>query len=267
MNQTWNRNREDPRRIGGPDFPAETQSLRGNGGGHCGVRIALTVLVLASGAAAQNGFPWQNESLHYNINWQSGLSLGEAGMSAHKSEKGWEFETTINAGVPGFAIADRIHSLTTAGLCSEELDRDFSHAGKKTREKTTFDEKAGSAERITLVPDGGAMPGKSTFSIPSCARDALAFLYYARMELGQGRVTPPQQVWFGSGYSVKTDYTGSQTITVANKATVTDHVVVAVRGPKSDFTFEVFYSRDAARTPIQIRIPLALGTFTAELVR
>jgi hypothetical protein len=231
------------------------------------IRIAAGVLTLAGTAAAQNGFPWQNETLHYSINWQSGLSLGEAGLSAHKSEKGWEFEATVNAGVPGFAIADRIHSLTTPGLCSEELDRDFSHAARKTREKTTFDQKAGSAERITLVPDGGTKPGKSTFDIPSCARDVLAFLYYARMELGQGRVTPPQQAWFGSAYSVKTDYTGSQTIQVANKPAVTDHVVVAVKGPKADFNFEVFYARDAARTPMQIRIPLALGTFTIELVR
>jgi hypothetical protein len=264
MNQTWNWQREDPPQR--PDFIPEN-SPRKLGGKIRGVPVAMAVLALAVAAPAQTGFPWQNENLHYSINWQSGLSLGEANLSAHKLEKGWEFETTINAGVPGFAIGDRIHSMTTAGLCSEELDRNFSHGGKKTREKTTFDQKAGSAERLTLLPDGGSQPGKSTFSIPSCARDALAFLYYARMELGQGRVTPAQQVWFGSAYSVKTDYTGSQTVTVANKAVVTDHVVVAVRGPKSDFTFEVFYSRDPARTPMQIRIPLTLGTFTAELVR
>jgi hypothetical protein len=173
----------------------------------------------------------------------------------------------VNAGVPGFSIVDRIHSTTTPTLCSQELEREFNHAGKKTREKTTFDQKAGSAERLTLVPDGGTKPGKSTFDIPSCARDALAFLYYSRMELGQGRVTPPNQVWMGSAYSVKTDYTGAQNIMVDKKSTVTDHVVVSVRGPKSDFTFEVFYARDAARTPLQIKIPLSLGAFTLELVR
>ena len=71
----------------------------------------------------------------------------------------------------------------------------------------------------------------------------------------------------GSAYSVKTDYTGAQNIMVDKKSTVTDHVVVSVRGPKSDFTFEVFYARDAARTPLQIKIPLSLGAFTLELVR
>jgi hypothetical protein len=171
----------------------------------------------------------------------------------------------VSAGVPGFAIADRIRSTTTPSLCSEELDREFSHGGKKTREKTTFDQKAGTADRITLLPDGGTKPGKSTFDIPSCARDALAYFYYSRLELGQGRVTPPNRVWLGSEYAVKTDYTGSQNIKSGAKQVVTDHVVVSVKGPKSDFNFEVFFARDAARTPLQIRIPLQLGTFTLEL--
>ncbi len=230
-------------------------------------RIAVVVLAAAGAATAQTGFPWQNEALRYGIAWQSGLSLGEASLSAHKSSQGWEFEATVNAGVPGFAILDRVHSATGLDLCSKELDRDFSHGGKKTREQTKFDQKAGSAERTTLMPDGGTKPGKSTFDIPSCARDALTYLYYARMELGQGRVTPPQRVWLGSEYSVKMDYTGSQNIPVGNKSTVTDHVVISVKGPKSDFHFEVFFARDAARTPLQIRIPLTLGTFTLELVR
>jgi hypothetical protein len=230
-------------------------------------RIAALLAAVAGFCSAQTGFPWQNETLRYTINWQSGLALGEASLGAHKNNSGWEFEATVNAGIPGFAIADRIHSVTGPDLCSTELDRDFSHGGKKTREKTAFDQKARSAERTTLVPDGGTKPGKSTFDIPSCARDALTYLYYARMELGQGRVTPPQRVWLGSEYSVKTDYTGSQNIPVANKNTVTDHVVVSVKGPKSDFNFEVFFARDAARTPLQIRIPLTLGTFTLELVR
>lgn len=231
------------------------------------MRAGVTIMALAGAALAQTGFPWQSESLHYTINWQSGLSLGEANLVAHKSDQGWEFEASINAGVPGFAIADNIHSRTTPALCSEQLERDFNHGPHKTREQTVFDQKAGTAERTTLFPDGGAKPGKSSFDIPSCARDALAFLYYARVELGQGRVTAPQQVWLGSAYSVRTDYTGSENIKAGDKPAMTDHVVVSVKGPKSDFHFDVFYARDAARTPLLIRIPLALGTFNIELVR
>ena len=201
------------------------------------------------------------------MSWQSGLKVGEANLSAHKGEEGWSFEASVNAGVPGFAVDDRIRSSSTQALCSLTLDREFSHADKKTREKTTFDQKAGTAERTTLLPDGGTKPGKSNFDIQSCARDALAFLYYARVEMGQGRMAPATRVFFGSAYNVKLDYTGAQDIVVAKKPATTDHIVVSVRGPKSDFHFEVFFARDAARTPLQVKIPLSMGTFTMDLVR
>ncbi len=32
-----------------------------------------------------------------------------------------------------------------------------------------------------------------------------------------------------------------------------------------DLTVEIFFARDAARTPVLARIPLPLGTFTVEL--
>jgi hypothetical protein len=224
--------------------------------------------ILAAGAAsAQSGFPWTNESLKYNMSWQSGLSVGDANLTAHKGEDGWSFEATVNAGIPGFAVNDRIRSSATQSLCSTSLDRDFSHAGKKTREKTTFDQKAGSAERLTLLPDGGSKPGRSTFDISSCARDALTYLYYARVEMGQGRMAPPSKVFFGSAYNVRMDYTGAQDILVGKKMTTTDHMVVTVKGPKSDFHFEVFFARDAARTPLQVKVPLSMGAFTLDLVR
>jgi hypothetical protein len=40
-----------------------------------------------------------------------------------------------------------------------------------------------------------------------------------------------------------------------------------VKGAKADSTFEVFYARDAARTPLLIRVPISLGTITMELTK
>jgi hypothetical protein len=48
---------------------------------------------------------------------------------------------------------------------------------------------------------------------------------------------------------------------------VTDRVVVYVKGPKSDFSFETYYARDAARTPLLVKVPFSAGTFSMELVR
>ena len=226
------------------------------------VVLVVAALTLAPAAVAQTGFPFQDESLHYNVNWPSGLSLGEATFTAHHKAGAWDLAMTLDAGMPGFAVADKIRSSVTDELCSLELERDISHGAKKTREKTTFDQKKSEGTRTTIFPLGG---GTSTFA--GCPRDAMAFLYFARRELGQGRVPPPQSVFFGSAYSVRMDYTGAQTITVSDKPSVTDHLVVHVKGPKSDFSFETFFARDAARTPLLIRVPLSVGTFSMELVR
>jgi len=228
------------------------------------VLVAAAALPLVPAAIAQTGFPFQDESLHYNVNWPSGLSLGEATFTAHHQGGAWELAMTLDAGIPGFAIADKIRSSVTDDLCSLELERDISQGARKTDEKDTFDQKKGEGTRTTVFPAGG---GTSTFSTPSCARDAMAFLYFARRELGQGRVAPAQQVFFGSAYSVRMDYTGAQTITVSDQPSVTDHLVVHVKGPKSDFGFEMFFARDAARTPLLMRVPLSVGTFSMELVR
>ena len=239
----------------GKDLPKVRRSTRR----FCGLAVLL------SGAAwAQTGFPFQNESLRYSINWPSGLSLGDSSLSATHTEAGWSFDVKVNAGIPGFAIADRLQSMVTNDLCSVEMSRDLNQAGKKTHEKTEFDQAKRAAHRTTLFPEGG---GKSDFDIPACARDVVAFLYFTRWELGQGRVPPPQQVFYGAAYSVRMEYTGAQNIKAGDKVAVTDRLVTYVKGPKSDFNFEVLYARDAARTPLVIRVPLRMGTFSAELVR
>ena len=224
----------------------------------------LFPLILATAAGAQQGFPFTNESLKYSINYTSGLSLGEANFNATHSAAGWEFEASVNAAVPGFAMVDNLKASATDAMCSTQFTRDLSNGRKKTREKTTFDEKTGKGHRVTTMPADG---GESTFTIPSCARDALTYVFYGRRELGQGRVPHAQDVYFGGPYSAKMDYAGAQNLMLKGKSTVTDHLVISVKGPKSDFSFEVFYARDAARTPVQIRIPAPAGTLTAEIVQ
>jgi hypothetical protein len=229
-----------------------------------GRRVALilfSITVPAIAADAPSGFPFHDETLHYEVNWPSGLSLGDASLTAHRSDENWNLAMSVDVAIPGFPIADRYRSVTNADQCSSEFERGASHGKKNTSEKTTFDYKQGRAFRATK--DGG----KSEVTIGSCARDALAFLYFARRELGQGRVPPQQDVFFGSSYSVRLEYTGAQTVTVAEKPAVTDRVAVSFRGPASNVSFEMFFARDAARTPLLVRVPSNLGTIIMELVR
>lgn len=231
-----------------------------------GPQLLLPACLLAFTAIspAQSGFPFQDESLHYSINWPSGLSLGDATFAARKTAAGWSLDATVDAGLPGFQVADKFHSSTTPEQCSLEFERTTRHGARKSREKTTFDQHKLTAHRVTLLPEDG---GQTDFDIPSCARDALAFVYYMRREMGQGRVAPAQKTFFGSAYSVSLQYTGAMTIPVSEKPTVTDHVLASVKGPRADVTVEIFFARDAARTPLVIKVPLSIGSLSVELVR
>jgi hypothetical protein len=217
------------------------------------------------------GFPFQNETLRYKVNWPGGHSLGDVTLTATQSGGNWNFDMSANIDVPVVPIADHYKAASTGfDLCSESLDREISHGSKKVTERTEFDQKANLAHRRTLVPATATKPaggGTSDLQLPTCGRDALTYLYWARREMGQGRVPAAGKVFFGSGYDVKTVYTGAMDVPVAGKTTTTDHVTVSVKGPASDFTFEMFYARDAARTPLLVKIPVAVGTVSLELVR
>ncbi len=202
------------------------------------------------------------ETLHYSINWPSGLSLGEATLSAVQAgdKNGpWDYAVEIDASVPGFPVRDKYKSTSTADFCSVILEKKFTHGKHKSEEKITFDQQAHKAARET---QGG---GKSEISVSSCARDALTFIQFARRELAQGRLAPQQQIVFGALYNVRIEYTGSQNIRLGEKKIDADRLLASIKGPSSDLTVELFFSRDPARVPLMAKIPFSLGVFSVEL--
>ncbi len=215
------------------------------------------------------------ETLHYNINWQSGLPLGEATLKASQAAPStsseapdsgdggrWSFEATLDAAVPGVTMRDEYRSKSDGKFCSQQLDRVVMRGQKKSTEKEIFDQKAKQVKRETA---GG---GKTDMQAPECAHDALAFLQFVRQELAAGRLVQSQAIFFGAKYDVQVQYIGTESIKLAkndNKPVEADKVRTSIRGPKADYTIEILFSHDAARTPLLARLPLALGTFTVEL--
>jgi hypothetical protein len=206
------------------------------------------------------------ETLHYSINWQSGLNLGEASLSAGKNPasgggEGWDFELSLDAAVPGFTIRDNYKSSADAKFCSTVLEKTVTRGSRKSGEKVTFDQEHKTVKRETM---GG---GKSeSQAAGECVHDALAFLQFARQELAQGRLAANQSVYLGSKYDVQLTYIGTETVRQDGHSVAADKVRVGVRGPKADLTFELYFARDEVRTPLMARLPLALGTFTVELL-
>ena len=235
---------------------------------HSRVISGPLLLVAALAMAAPTAAPvLENEQLHYNINWPSGLSLGEAQLSASSSKSGEDpspilhFSFDIDAGIPGFTVTDRYRSLAVDDFCSTEFRRTSKHGAKSTDEKMTFDAHEGKVTRETV---GG---GKTVTDAPSCAKDALTFLYYVRHELSQGRIPPSQTIFFGPQYEVHLEFAGTQTIRIADKPVQADRMTASVKGPVAGISFEIFFLKDRARTPALVQVPLSLGTFSMELAQ
>lgn len=215
-------------------------------------------------AAKPTGFPNTGESLNYALKWQAGATLGEAHLRAGKTDSGWQFDFTMDAAIPGFAVSDRYHSRANAEFCSLELEKETTHGSRHAHEKTVFDYQAGTATRTTLVEGGG----HTDISINDCAHDGLDFVFYARRELGAGHGVPQEQdVLFGAPYSARMQFAGVEEVTVAGKRRQADHVNLFLKGPASDYKLEIYFERDPARTPLVIKAPLPVGTLSMELVR
>lgn len=210
----------------------------------------------------------EEEVLNYTVNWPSGLSLGEGQMTTRRlrppdgAGERLEFTFKLEAAVPGFHVKDEYQSAATPAYCSLQLLKNATHGKKRVHEKTTFDLVRGLAERTTL---GGG--GRSEFAIQPCVKDGLTFLHFVRRELGQGRLPPAQTVYFGAPYQIRIRYLGTLRVRDAETDTEADRLSVSVKGPASENTFEILFAREEARTPVLVRVPLAMGSFSMELVR
>lgn len=220
--------------------------------------------------------PVSAETLHYVIDWPSGLNLGEATITLNHSVEKANAATgkpasesmvsdfDVDASVPGFNIEDRYHSTAGNGLCSSKLEKTTHRGARKTEETDTFEQDKHIITRQTKGDSRGPA-GHSELPVSTCARDALTFLEYARNELAEGRLAPQQAVVLGGLYDVRLEAAGTMTVKLNGKPVEADRVQASIKGPASNYTIQVFFARDPARTPVLIQIPLALGTFTAEL--
>lgn len=205
----------------------------------------------------------KSETLRFTVNWPSGLSLGEGQMTSSFEAGRWNFSYRVEAAIPAFAIVEGAKSQATEPLCSLELLKNSTRGKRKTEEKTTFDSEKLTAKRQTIVKDGGV----SEIKITSCAKDALTFVHFLRRELAAGRLPAAQPVYYGAGYQTRVQYVGTQNIRAGAAMVETDKLLAHIKGPASEFSVELFFARDAARTPVLFQIPLAMAKFTVEFER
>lgn len=204
------------------------------------------------------------EFLRYNLNWPSGISLGELTWSttrpAGPADSEWTSELTLEAAVPAFPIRDVFHSSADRDLCSISNRKEVTHGKKHTEESTSFDRAGRRAIRQTKSG------GKTEMTTSGCARDLLGFLNFTRTELAAGRIPPPQTVYFGAPYAVTLDFAGAATVAIAGQNRPCDRLTGTIKGPASQTTFELLFARDPGRTLLSARVPIPIGTLSIELV-
>ena len=226
---------------------------------------ALILIVAASVAVAappDQPAKSKSETLNFTVNWPSGLSLGEGQLVSTQTPDGWSFSMNVEAAIPAFAVAESAKSKATADFCSVELEKTGTRGKREVTEVTTFD-----ASNMTATRETKKGGGKSEMRITACARDALTFMQFMRRELAAGRLPQAQPVYYGAGYQTRVQYTGTTKIVSGGQAVDADKLTATVKGPASEFTLDMWFARDEARTPVQAQIPVAVGKFTVEFSR
>ena len=247
--------------------------------------------------------PMNAETLRYTINWQSGLSLGEAALQTSKGGSLPE-PTAKVADPPAPATGASAESAppaeskkpptpeapkSPAGGWVSKLTLDAAVPGFVIRDeyKAKADPEFCSQELMRTVKRGVAESaetstfdqknkkitretkngGRSVMDTTECAHDALTFLQFMRDELAQGRLVPHQSVYLGSKYDLQITYVGNDVVKLGDRRIDADQIRVNCHGPKSDFDVFIYFAKDDNRTPLMARLPLTLGTFTVELTR
>ncbi len=205
--------------------------------------------------------PFRNgEVLNYEIVWSSGLPLGEARFSATAHQAGWSFEARLTASIPVITVEDNYSARSDHALCSVRFEKEVAHGPRRQHEEVEFDQQANTALRRNLL-DGTTQ----ALTVPPCARDALAYLYYLRQDLSQGRVPPPDDLNFGTQMQITTSYLETRMIEVAGRRQEADRLLVDITAGADPVSIEIFLAKDEARTPLLVRVPFALGTFSLRL--
>jgi hypothetical protein len=237
--------------------PAPVKTLPSTAPGPAAVKSATA----SNQPAAAKPKVSKTESLKYTLSWPSGLDLGEAILSSAPTETLLNFAFQMDISVAGFSISEAVDSRASPEYCSTLLYKRGARGRRKVDERTEFDQSKMTAVRRT---EGG---GKTELSTPSCSKDALTFIFFLRRELAAGRLPQQQKVYYGSAYNVSLKFAGTERIKVGEEAMEVEKITATVKGPASDVTADLFFAKDATRTPVMVRVPLKVGEFKLELIR
>ena len=212
----------------------------------------------------RRAFRFTDESLRYNVNWPSGAEPGRSHLHRAPLRRGLGSGCDRESRRPGFALADKFHSAVDRGALLHRIRArpEPRRPSEPTRRPISISSRQAHRAPRCFRPAAARAISESR---PAPATRGVPLLRARRV--GPGPRARSAAGVFRAGLFGTLDYTGPQAIAWAGSPDVTDRIHVTVKGPKADFVFDIFFARDAARTPLRIRVPLAPGVFSLELVR
>ena len=199
----------------------------------------------------------EQESLTYRLLWPSGLTLGEAVLRGSFSGEELHFQFTLETGLPQYNITHSSSSVATKdGLCSLQFQGKTRWGSKDSGESIEFDQTAHLARRSRENQT-------TTASIPECARDPLAFLYYFRNQLVLGNTLDSGTFHWGSNFSLQIESAGPETVKAGGRQWTAEKYIVTYQEPNSVQSVELWISTGSTPKPVQFRVSIPLAVFTA----
>ena len=201
----------------------------------------------------------EGERLTYRLLWPSRVVLGEAVFQVSTRGKELNFQVTVEGRLPQYRLSHSIAAIATLDdLCSLQFHQKSEEGTRRSEDSLQFDQAAHQARRIR----GGQT---TTATIPECARDPLTLVYYVRSQLASGKPPESGATHWGRNIAVRLERAGSETLQLGGKSRPAEKFQVSYFTPTAERKFAVWFSTDAARTPLRFTVPTTLAEFTAEL--
>lgn len=219
------------------------------------------------------------ETFTYNISWKvfdAGIAIMTLGDKFnYQGEEVYKISATVRSqGIVGrvFPVLDAFESyLQTQELCSRKIVK-FAREGWRQRDTVvTFDPKKHQASMEDKAPNKPQLPVKRTETpIPPCVQDVISALYVVRtmnLKVGDRFRFPINDG--GNTYDVIVEVQAEETVKTPAGTFQALRLEPQVFGglfQKKGRMF-IWLAKDAAKTPVQIKARIAIGTITATLAK
>jgi hypothetical protein len=233
-----------------------------------------------SGSLPPAPLPFQRgETFHYNISWKI-FDAGIATMTLtdrfrNQEEEVYRISATVRStGIVStfFPVSDTFESyLQIQELCSRRIVKYVREGWRYRDTLLTFDPKNRKAVLEEKIPNAPQAPVKHLETpIPECVQDVISALYAARIrqfQVGEKFRFPINDG--GTTYDVEVEVQAEEQLKTPAGTFETYRLEPQVFGGlfKKKGRMFVWFSKDQAKIPVQIKARILVGTITATLAR